>query len=224
MNHSTSNFASSELLVKKICGLASVKGEDILLQCHTDVPVRYHRLRASIPARLWRWSTVTGWEWKGTPEHINVLELRAALTTIKWRCERLHQTDVRCIHLLDSLVVLHAVTRGRSSSRKMRRSLMRLSAYLLATGLNPMWGYVDTHQNPADKPSRRGVKKRWVKKAWRSSMTSQKQVGKQSVQNLDPSNPSQCNPKLAYGINKVSKISSVSFSMKVYNSLPSVTK
>ena len=165
LNHSTTTFDSSQLLVKKICGLASMKGEDILLQSHTDVPVRYHRLRASIPAKFWRWFTVTGWEWKGEPEHINILELRAALTTVKWRCERLHQMDLRCVHLLDSLVVLHAVTRGRSSSRKMRRSLMKLSAYLLATGLNPLWGYVDTSQNPADKPSRRGVRKRWLKKA-----------------------------------------------------------
>ena len=162
------------------------EGEDILLQSHTDVPVRYHRLRASIPAKLWRWSTVTGWEWKGEPEHINVLELRAALTTIKWRCERLHQMDLRCVHLLDSLVVLHAVTRGRSSSRKMRRSLMKLSAYLLATGLNPMWGYVDTSQNPADKPSRRGVRKRWLKKAWRSMKVSPKQVEKLNEKSLVP--------------------------------------
>ena len=129
------------------------------------MPVRYHRLRMSLPSKLWRWKTVTGWQWSDTTEHINVLELRAVLTAIRWKVEKLKQADLRCLHLVDSLVVLHALSRGRSSSRKMRRTLMRLNSYLLVSGLRPLWGYVDTSQNPADKPSRRGVKKRWLKKA-----------------------------------------------------------
>ena len=161
---STSTHQCSEVLVRKLCGLVSLKGEDILVQHHADVPVRFHRLRLSLPARLWTWKTVCGWQWEDTSEHINVLELRAALTTIRWRVERLYQVDMRCIHLVDSLVVLHCLSRGRSSSRKIRRTLMRLNAYLLASGLQPVWAYVDTGQNPADRPSRRGVKKKWVKK------------------------------------------------------------
>ena len=162
--HSTKTLEPSKLLVKKLLGLVSMKGEDILIQSHSDVPVRYHRLRASVPAKLWRWRTISGWKWQGNPEHINVLELRAVLTTIKWRVEHLEQVDLRCVHLVDSLVVLHALTRGRSSSRKMRRTLMRVCSYLLASGLSPLWGYVDTKQNPADRPSRHHVKKRWLKK------------------------------------------------------------
>ena len=164
LNHSNLTLSCSKLLTQKIAGLVSLKGEDILLQSHTDVPVRYHRLRASLPGKLWRWRTVAGWKWSGNPEHINVLELRSTLTTIKWRVEKLAQFDLRCLHLVDSLVVLHALTRGRSSSRKMRRTLMRLCSYLLASGLVPLWGYIDTHQNPADKPSRRYVKKKWLKR------------------------------------------------------------
>ena len=161
---STLTRPCSVQLVRKLCGLVSLKGEDLLLQSASDVPVRYHRLRASIPAGLWRWRTISGWKWRGNQDHINVLELRAVLTTVKWRIERLHQKDLRCVHLVDSLVVLRSLTRGRSSSRKMRRTLMRISSYLLASGLVPLWGYVDTHQNPADRPSRHYVKKRWVKK------------------------------------------------------------
>ena len=140
-----------------------MKGEDVLLQHHTNVPVKYHRLRASIPAKLWRWHTVAGWKWSDFSEHINVLELRAVLTGVKWRVERLRQLDIRCLHLVDSLVVLHALSRGRSSSRKKRRTLVRLNAFLLASGLQRVWAYVDTHQNPADRPSRRGVKKKLLK-------------------------------------------------------------
>ena len=165
MTWTTSTQDCSAVLVRKLCGLVSIKGEDILLQHHTDVPVRYHRLRMSIPSKLWRWRTGSGWTWSDSSEHINVLELRAVLTTIKWRVERLHQFDLRCVHLVDSLVVLHSLSRGRSSSRKMRRTLMRLNAYLLVSGLRPLWAYVDTGQNPADRPSRRGVRKRWLKRA-----------------------------------------------------------
>lgn len=165
MNWSTTTQDCSAVLVRKLCGLVSLKGEDVLLQHQTDVPVRYHRLRMSLPSKLWRWKTVTGWQWSDTTEHINVLELRAVLTAIRWKVEKLKQADLRCLHLVDSLVVLHALSRGRSSSRKMRRTLMRLNSYLLVSGLRPLCGYVDTSQNPADKPSRRGVKKRWLKKA-----------------------------------------------------------
>ena len=157
-------MCSSSRLVAKLSGLVSLKGEDLLLQSTTEIPVKYHRLRAGIPAKLWRWATVAGWQWGGDVEHINVLEARAVLTTIKWRVFQKLQVNLRCIHLVDSLAVLHALTRGRSSSRKMRRTMMRISAYLLASGLQPVWAYVDTKDNPADRPSRWRVKKRWVKK------------------------------------------------------------
>ena len=156
-------FSPSSVLVQKLAGLTTIKGEDILLQNKTEVPVKFHRLRASIPSGMWRWRTVTGWVWTGSEEHINVLELRSVLTTLKWRVEQLGQMNIRSLHLVDSLVVLHALTRGRSSSRKMRRTLMRINSILLACNLAPLWSYVDTKQNPADKPSRWGVKKKWLK-------------------------------------------------------------
>ena len=45
-------------LVQKLLSLVSVKGEDVLLQAASEDHVKYHRLRASVPARLWKWSTV----------------------------------------------------------------------------------------------------------------------------------------------------------------------
>ena len=164
LNHSTKTFSCSDLLVRKLCGLVSLKGEDILIQSSTDIPVKYHRLRASVPASLWRWADVAGWRWCGNPEHINALELRSVFTTLKWRVEQRGQGDIKCVHLVDSLVVLHSLTRGRSSSRRLRRTMMRINAYLLCSGLQPIWAYVDTKQNPADRPFRRFVKKKWVKK------------------------------------------------------------
>ena len=81
-----------------------------------------------------------------------------------WRILELKEQRTRFLHLVDSLVVLHALSRKRSSSRKLRRTLAKISALLLASGLQGTWGYIDTHQNPADKPSRRPLHRKWVRK------------------------------------------------------------
>ena len=150
-------------LHRKLSGLVSIKGEDILLSSSSDIQVKHHRLRSSVPAKLWRWKAVCGWKWTGEKEHINCLELRAVLTTVRWRIEKMRQVHSKFIHLVDSQVVLHALARGRSSSRKLRRTLLRINSFLLATGSVGVWAYVHTSQNPADRPSRKPVKKKWVK-------------------------------------------------------------
>lgn len=150
-------------LVKKLAGLVSIKGEDILLQSSSEQQVKYQRLRASVPAKLWRWKTIAGCSWTGSPEHINVLELRAIYTSIRWWVSQRNAHSCRFVHLTDSLVCLHALSRGRSSSKKMRRTIAKVNNYLLACNLHPLWAYVHTSENPADKPSRRKVKKKWGK-------------------------------------------------------------
>ena len=147
----------------KCLGLASSKGEDLLVHAVSDPARRYFRLRASVPGRLWHWREISGWRWKLAGEHINVLELRAILTSVKWKVSRSKKLGVRFLHLTDSLVCLHALTRGRSSSRKLRPIFMRLNALLLAADLHPLWGYIHTSQSPADRPSRRPVRRRWGK-------------------------------------------------------------
>eukprot|EP00435_Cladocopium_sp_Y103_P047692 s849_g14.t1 len=79
-------------LVRKMLTLVSVKGEDLSLQTSSEDLARYHRLRASVPARLWKWKTVASWRWTGSKEHINSLELGAVLTSLRWRLER-HKKD-----------------------------------------------------------------------------------------------------------------------------------
>lgn len=155
--------APESLLTRKLLHFVSVKGEDLLLQASSENNVRFHRLRASVPARLWRWRTVCGWKWKHEGCHINRLEMQAVLTCLQWRTGRKRHVNCRILHLTDSLVTLHALTRGRSSSRKLRPILSKINAILLAADLHPTWGYVGTKQNPADRPSRRPVIKRWEK-------------------------------------------------------------
>ena len=148
-------------LVQKLCRLVSIKGEDLMLQSSTEDVAKYHRLRTSVPARLWKWRTAASWAWKGGKEHINVLELRAVLCALKWRIEKQHKVQIKLVHMVDSQVCLHALSRGRSSSRKLRRTLLRINSLLLATGCQVMWAYVHTKENPADAPSRRVQKRKW---------------------------------------------------------------
>lgn len=120
-------------LISSLASSQACKGEDLLLQAPSEDVQRYHRLRASIPSNLWRWKTVCGWRWSGSAEHINVLEMRAVLTALKWRFARKGWIRTRFLHLVDSQVCLHALARGRSSSRKLRRTLLRINSLLLAS-------------------------------------------------------------------------------------------
>ena len=147
-------------LAFRLCNLVSIKGEDIMLTSTTTQQAKFHRLRATVPSRCWRWKVISGWQWTQGKEHINSLELRAILTSIRWRLEHQGHVQTRFLHLTDSLVCLHALSRGRSSSRKLRRTISRINALTLAGGLHPYWGYVHTDQNPADKPSRWGCRVR----------------------------------------------------------------
>ena len=148
-------------LVKKLLTLVSIKGEDILIQAASEDLTRYHRLRASIPAKLWRWKAVASWRWTGSAEHINALEIRAVLTALRWRLERHKISRSKFVHMVDSLVALHCLSRGRSSSKKLRRTVLRINALLLATRSHAVWTYVHTKLNPADAPSRRPLKRKW---------------------------------------------------------------
>ena len=147
-------------LAFKLGNLISLKGEDILLTTPTTQLVKFHRLRASVPSRLWKWRVVSGWRWTRGKEHINSLELRAILNALRWRVEHQGHRGCRMLHLTDSLVCLHALTRGRTSSRQLRSTMARISALLLCTNSQCLWGYVHTDSNPADKPSRWGSRVR----------------------------------------------------------------
>ena len=152
------------LLVQKLATLVSARGTDVLLTAPTMCVPKFQRLRSSVPAG---WKTVCGLRWRrtpGRPEHINKLELRALFTALKWRIQKQQRLGHRFLHLTDSMVSLLVTNKGRSFSRKLRLVLQRMCAYLLASGNVCLLGYVNTDQNPADRPSRRPVKRRWLKR------------------------------------------------------------
>ena len=160
-----SNPKRQTSLVSKVCSLMSNKGADILLLAGTEPTPSFHRLRTSIPSRLWAWRTVCAWKWRRSNEHINVLELQALLTSLRWRVVRNSDSNCKALHLIDSMVALHICNKGRSSSHKLRSIMYRLAAWLLVSGLVPFLAYVASQENPADRPSRAlpGRAKKWVK-------------------------------------------------------------
>ena len=97
------------------------------------------------------WSTLTSWEWK-KQGHINVLESRAFVALEKKLLDR--GGDRRFVALLDSRVAKGAHSKGRSSARALRPSLLRSCSYLVAGNLHPGLGFAPTRLNTADAPSR----------------------------------------------------------------------
>ena len=68
-------------------------------------------------------------------EHINVLELRALTTAVRWAFSSPRAICSRLLAWVDSTVVMFAARKGRSSAYQLLRLLRRLSAFLLCSGM-----------------------------------------------------------------------------------------
>lgn len=99
------------------------------------------------------WYTIVSSRWRA-PEHINVLELRALTTAVRWVCSHPSAMGHRILILSDSQVVIGAVSKGRSSSPALLRRLRHLTTWVLAAGLRLKLLWIPTASNPADGPSR----------------------------------------------------------------------
>ena len=89
------------------------------------------------------WSTIVSSAFR-YPEHINVLELRALTTGVRWVTTFPASIGCRLVLWCDSLVVVFAVRKGRSSSPELLRRLRALSAHLLATGIQLYCNWIPT--------------------------------------------------------------------------------
>lgn len=139
-------------LVMRFLENMSFRGTDV----HIDTMsfFRPGRLpRAAVDSRQWVWRVARGWKWK-FPDHINLLELEALYHTVRWRAKTLRLFNKRWLHLVDSQVVLGVAAKGRTSSRKLFKSLHKYNLLILALHTYPLLGWVLSHLNPADEPSR----------------------------------------------------------------------
>eukprot|EP00435_Cladocopium_sp_Y103_P039833 s1161_g10.t1 len=127
-SRSTSDRDKEFALIHKMLTLVSIKGEDISLQASSEDMAKYHRLRASIPSRLWRWKTMASWHWTGAKEHINALELRAALTALRWRLERHKKVP---LHVLEEAKALLCFGKAADAASKAAANEAREALTLL---------------------------------------------------------------------------------------------
>lgn len=101
-----------------------------------------------------RWSPIVSSRW-ARPEHINILELRAVTTAVRWALSFGHTVGRRMLIASDSQVVVGAVSKGRSSAQPMLRRLRYLAALLLGSGVQATLHWIPTDTNPADEWSRK---------------------------------------------------------------------
>ena len=110
-----------------------------------------------------RWATIVGTPWRfkelllgssQDPDHINIGELRAFTTGIRWVLSHPSAMGSRVVLLSDSTVVVGAASKGRSSSFQVLRCLRRSAALMLAGGLRVFVAWIPSESNPADGPSR----------------------------------------------------------------------
>ena len=106
------------------------------------------------PAFRWFWKTMLAYKWTES-QHINVLEATAVLAELRRRVRDPTMLGKRFINIIDSMVVYFALTKGRSGSKRLNRTLRKIMAISLAARTTPVSLWTLSKWNYADKPSRR---------------------------------------------------------------------
>ena len=103
-------------------------------------------------SRTLRFKQLGKTKYPGKRRHINVGELRAALAAESQVGRRWPSS--RYLHLQDSQVSLACLVKGRSSSRALNVELRKSLGDHLGFNVRPAYGFLKTHLNPADDPTR----------------------------------------------------------------------
>lgn len=92
------------------------------------------------PAFAWDWGPLQSYAWSA-PQHINVSELIACFNYLRGVIQRYSFGGLRFVHVVDSMVTAAVLTKGRSSSKVLNRTLRRIAALQLAGDLYivPVW-------------------------------------------------------------------------------------
>jgi hypothetical protein len=109
--------------------------------------------QASSSVSRYYWKTIASYKWF-FPAHINMYEMNALQTGVKWASKFPDAMGSRLHALTDSASVLYSTAKGRSSSQ-LSSSLQRLAANLFAFDIVLTTYWIPSIYNPADKPSRR---------------------------------------------------------------------
>ncbi len=110
-------------------------------------------VRQSIQAGWWNWKPVFKVRWKHR-DHINLLELRSILLSLRYHVHHLKHSNMRIFHITDSYVCMSVCSKGRSGSRHLMKILKQINAYLLGFQLYLVLAHVESTENPTDEASR----------------------------------------------------------------------
>ena len=144
---------AAKALVLGLLRRADHRGTDVRID--VQLPFRSDAWpRSSICPHRWFWKAILSFPWKRPGAHINELELRAVFSLLRGLSRSSNNIGMRFAVLVDSSVVLGIAAKCRSSSHRLNPVLRRLNAHVLASGFYVFFGYVASHANPADAPSR----------------------------------------------------------------------
>jgi len=107
----------------------------------------------SLRADWWTWRILFTTRWR-FPNHINYLEMKMILQSVRWRARSSSSLCSRWLHLSDSMVCNYVLSKGRTSSKLLQPMTREIAAYLLALNSHQLQGHVDSSENPTDAASR----------------------------------------------------------------------
>ena len=150
---SSRSHATMQALVRKqdtVSRYDTVSNDQMRRLVHSSID-HYDTFYADVAGASW--SSIISKPWRDA-EHINALELRAALLAVHWLLSFPTSHSSRVFLLVDSMVTYFTLWKGRSSSPKLLLILRKISALLLASGVSLLTGWLPSECNPADAPSR----------------------------------------------------------------------
>ena len=116
--------------------------------------------RQSINPSHWIWKVLLSYQWKQKDQHINVLELVAALDLLRRQARSAKYHGQKMVTLVDNQVAMSCLAKGRSSARGLQAPLRRIGAVCLAAHFKLCLGWIKSKWNPADGPSRWAPKRK----------------------------------------------------------------
>ena len=150
--HSEGAPTRPEALVSQIARHVDITGSDVSLAAGSPFVFKTAN-HASLRAGWWDWKVIFKNQWKHE-SHINALEMRMVLLSLKWRSRFPCSLNKRWLHLADSMVCNYILSKGRTSSRLLAPITQTVAAYLLALNSVQLHGHVDSLENPTDEASR----------------------------------------------------------------------
>ena len=153
--------SSARRLARMYASYATHRGNEIRLEAGPRRMLQKPSWQ-QVDARQWTWQTVISCVWQIEGESMPSLEARAVLLTLQWRARSVARLGKKFLHLSDSQSALGCMSKHRSGATSLAYLVERAAALQLAGNMEPVFAFVRTHINPADRPSRR---KNQVKKA-----------------------------------------------------------